>query len=286
MEEGQEPLIKRGVGLYLYYLTIPLFFVLVLINYYSPIYNIPSLDLNLMISIVTFLFGFFISISFSMILNRVSLLKSSLAIETGRLVSLFKLSKHLGNKFHEKIKEYVDNYTVNTLREYYNYNIGRDYVYGIYEDSSLMELKTEFQKQCAQSFFYILGEFEPTREQLEYLTQGGLLWAFKISNYLLGGILVILLFLNRGSEFTNMLFIILSSTIFFILLIIQDYEALRIGDYTSNISNSEQLFDLIEVKRYYPKYLLGRVQLERGKIYRVGIYDKSIKKERVINMRY
>ncbi len=289
MEEEKEPLIKRGIGIYLYYLAVPVFLILILVNYFSSYLVIPSFDfehLDLMISTVTFLFGFFISISFSMILSRVSLLKSSLAVETGRLVSLFELSKYLGKKFSEKIREHIDNYTVNTLKDYYYYEIGRDSVYGIYEDCELMEIKTEFQKQCAQSFFYIIGEFEPTREQLEYLTKGGLLWTFKIINYLLGGILIFLLFLNRGNGFTDLLFIILSSTVIFILLIIQDYESLRIGDYTSNISNSEQLFDLIGKTRYYPKYILGRVKLEKGKVYRVGFFDKAIGKERVVNMRY
>ncbi|MFA4952797.1 MAG: hypothetical protein WC584_01090 [Candidatus Pacearchaeota archaeon] len=284
MEEEQ--ISKKGLEVYFYYWTLPAFFIfLILINYVVH-YNIPSLDLNLMISVVSFLFGFLITISFSMLWSRVSSLKASLAIETGRLVSLFELSKHLGKKFNEKVREHIDNYTVNTLRDYTNYDVGRESIYGIYNDLDEMELKTESQKQAASSFLYILGEFEPLREQLEYLTKGGLLWALKFANYALAVILISLLFLNTGSLFNNWLFVVLSTVIVFIILIIEDYEALRIGDYTVNISNSEQIFDLIGEKRYYPRRLLKRVRLERGQVYRVGVYDPSIKKERIVNMRY
>ena len=282
----EEEISKKGLELYLYYWTLPVFVVFLIINKYANNYNVPAVDLNLMISIVSFLFGFLITISFSMLWSRVSALKSSLAIETGRLVSLFELSKHLGKEFNEKIRKYIDNYTVNTLRDYVNYEVGRESIYGIYEDLDKMELKTESQKQASYSFYYVLGEFEPLREQLEYLTQRGLLWALKFANYALSMILISLLFLNRGNPFNDWLFVVLSTVIVFIILIIEDYEALRIGDYTVNISNSEQLFDLLGEKRYYPRRLLRRVRLEKGQIYRVGVYDPSIKKERIVNMRY
>ena len=79
---------------------------------------------------------------------------------------------------------------------------------------------------------------------------------------------------------------VLSTVIVFILLIIEDYESLRIGGYTYNAANSEQLFDLLGVRRYYPASVLGRVVLEPGKIYRIGVYDKSIGKDKIVDMRY
>ena len=282
----EEEISKKGLELYLYYWTLPVFFILLVINKYADNYSIPAVDLNLMISIVSFLFGFLITISFSMLWSRVSALKSSLAIETGRLVSLFELSKSLGKKFNEKVREHIDNYTVNTLRDYTRYEVGRESTYGIYDDLEEIELKTESQKQAASSFYYILGEFEPLREQLEFLTRRGLLWALKFANYALALILISLLFLNRGNSFNDWLFVVLSTVIVFIILIIEDYEALRIGDYSVNISNSEQIFDLLGEKRYYPRRLLKRVRLERGQVYRVGVYDSSIKKERIVNMKY
>jgi len=282
----EENLTRKGVGFYFYYFTIFIFIFFVLINYFLPVYSFETININLMISIVTFLFGFLITISFSMIWSRISSLKSALAIETGRLVSLFELSKFLGKEFSFRVLQNIDNYTVNTLRDYVHYEIGRESIYSIYEDVPLMEIKNEVQKNSANSFLYVLGEWETLRETLEYLTRGGLLWTIKFTNYLLASVLVILLFLSRGDVFMNSLFIVLSTIIVFILLIIEDYEDLRIGDYTYNISNSEQIFDLIGANRYYPKNLLGRVELEPGKVYRVGVYDKKIKKEKVVNMKY
>ena len=239
-----------------------------------------------MISVVTFLFGFLISISFGMILSRVGALKESLAGETGRLVSLYLLSENLGSKFREKIASRIDSYTINTLRDYTNYNVGREAVYGMYDDIKYMEIKGESQEASANSFLYILGEFEPLRERLEYLTSGKLLWATKLANYILAFLLIGLLFLNRGDTFTNALFIILSTTIVFILLIIEDYEDLRIGDYIVNISNSEQIFDLIGKDRYYPQAILSRVKLEKGRSYRIGFYDKKAKQEKIVDIKY
>ena len=286
-EQKEEERIKWvGQNIYYYYWSIVAFVILIIINDKFGTYKIELNQLDMMISVATFLFGFLVTVSFSMLLSRVSQLKTCLAIETGRLVSLLELSKHLGGKFHEKMRTHIDNYTVNTLRDYKTYEIGRQALYEIYEDAEEMELKTEFQKQTAASFFYVLGEFESNRENLEYLTQRGLMVALKVSNYLLGAILVGLLFLNRGVLFNDALFVILSTIVIFIILIIEDYEHLKIGDYTFNISNSEQIFDLIGVERYYPKEILPRVKLEKGKKYRIGVYDKRVGKEKVIYQRY
>ena len=278
--------IKQGFNLYLYYLTLPVLLIFILLNTLAPIYHVESVDISLMISVVTFLFGFLISISFSLILAKVSSLKSALAVETGRLVSIFHLSKFLGKEFHERVRQHIDNYTVNTLRDYTSYDVGRESLYNLYDDLDLMEVKTEKQSVHANSLAYIIGEFESNRENLEYLTQRGLLFSLKAANYLLGIILIVLLFLNRNDFFTNCLFIVLSTVIIFILLIIEDYDDLRIGDYTFNISNSEQLFDLLGKPRYYPKGILNRVKLVHGKTYRVGVINYSTGKEKVINMRY
>ena len=86
--------------------------------------------------------------------------------------------------------------------------------------------------------------------------------------------------------FTNILFIALSTIIIFVFLIIEDYDDLRFDDYLVNISNSEQLFDLIGKERYYPQNILGRVKLQKGKSYRIGIYDKAAKQERVFKLIY
>src|SRR3989338_2664193 len=125
--------IKRGLNIYLYYWTVVALLVFLVINVFSEYLKIPNINLDtidLMISVVSFLFGFLISISFSMILTRVSALKESLAIETGRLVSLFLLSKHLGKEFNDKIKEKIDDYTISTLSNYGTYESGREMVYG------------------------------------------------------------------------------------------------------------------------------------------------------------
>ena len=284
MEESD--LKKTGLEIYSYYWVFPIFILFLTINFFVPLIKIPSLDIGLMISVVTFLFGFLISISFSMILSRVSILKESLAVETGRFVSLFLMAKNLGKKFEEKIAERIDQYTIRTMRNYSDYSVGREEFYGIYEDVKDMELKTELQKQISASFFYVLGELESVREKLEYLTGGKLMPAMKASNYALGFILVALLFINRGEPFTNALFVILSTVIIFILFIIEDYEDLRIGDYANNISNSEQLFDIIGRERYYPKFLLKRVSLEKEKTYRIGIYDGKLGKEEIVKLKY
>jgi purine-cytosine permease-like protein len=172
------------------------------------------------------------------------------------------------------------------MRYYSSYDISRDSMYEFYESLNLAELKTENQKSDFNSFLYVLGEFSVTRQNLEYLTKKSLLWALKFTNYILAIILIFLLFLNRGSTFSNALFMVLSTVIVFILLIIEDYESLRIGGYTYNAVNSEQLFDLLGVRRYYPSSVLGRVILDPGKIYRIGVYDKSSGKDKIIDMRY
>jgi hypothetical protein len=276
----------KGVNVYLYYWTLPIFFLFFLINYFLRNIRIETLDISLMISVVSFLFGFLVTISFSMLITRVGSLKDTIAMETGRLVSLYLMSKQLGEKFHHRIRERIDSYTIKTLRYYENYEVGRDEVYGMYDDLAIMDVKTEHQKAVANSFVYVLGEFEAVREKLEYLTSRRTEWSLKFSTYLLGIILIVLLFLNRGDMFTNGLFIILSTIIVFLFLIIEDYDNLIIGDYSANISNSEQLFALIGEDRYYPQGVLSRVKLEPGRSYRVGVFDSKTKQEKVFRLYY
>lgn len=286
-ENTKKSEIKTRINIYLYYWTLPALGAFLILNYYAP--TIKLLDLTLLnpiISIVTFLFGFLITVTFTMLLARVAALKESLANETGRLVSLYLLSKHLGKQFHNTIREHIDNYTIKTLQQYTQYEASREIIYGMNKDIEQMEIKTEQQQVIAASFLYILGEFEPIREKLEYLTSRRTEWSIKFSNHLLGIILIILLFLNRGDSFSNAIFIILSTIIIFLFLIIEDYDELRIGDYVNNISNSEQIFDLIGKERYYPKSVLNRIKLEKGKTYRIGFYNKKTKRDEITTITY
>ncbi len=278
--------IKKGINVYWYYWTVPVFFAFLFLNYFSNYFKLPDFKLDLMISVVTFLFGFIISITFSLIIKRVGSLKESLTTETGRLVSMYHLSEGLGKKFHELVRETIDEYTLLTLRYYTTYELGRKPVDKLYENIKLMEIKSEIDKTKAYSFLYALGEFEPIRERIEYLTGTSVEWSLKFTTYVLGVILILLLFLNRGDPFTNLLFVILSTIIVFIFFIIEDYDDLKIGDYNANISNSEQIFDLIEKDRYYPEEILSRVKLERGRKYRIGIMDEKEGKEKIFEITY
>jgi hypothetical protein len=288
--------IRKGMNLYLYYWAIPFFLFFILVNYFGDVFKLDlmrffnigteGVNLGFMTSVVSFLFSFFISISFSIILAHVNVLKDNLAIEAGRLSSMFLLSKNLGEKFHKRVIDVIDRYTIITLRHYKHYELGRDIAYELNEDVKNLKVRTDREKAILGSFLGILADFQVVREKLEYLTKGRLPKAIKLTNYILAFLLIFLLFLNRGNPFANIMFVILSTVIVFILLIIEDYEDLRIGDYTANISHSEQLFDLIGKNRYYPKYLLGRVKLHKGRVYRIGHYNKKTKKEEIVKLEY
>jgi len=278
--------IKKGWDIYLYYWVIPFFILFTLINYFANFLNFNGFDLGLMVSVVSFLFGFFLTICFSITTSRLTALKEANAFETGRLTSFFQLSKYLGAEFHDKVKNFIDQYTRLTLRDYGNYEIGRASVSSLYDSLYSMDLKTEHKKAIANSFLYVLGEFAVIREKLEYLTQMKMIKAMKIANLILASILIMLLFLSRGESFTGTLFVLLSTTIVFILLILEDYDNLKIGDYVINISNAEQLFDLIGKERYYPENLISKVKLEEGKKYRIGFYNKKENQEKIVTLEY
>ncbi len=284
--EKEEKKIKKGLNIYWYYWTFLFFIGFVVLNEYNSFIKMDFVNLSLMISVVSFLFGFLISIIFSMLLTKVAKLKEALASETGRIISLYNLSKYLGERFHNALKERIDSYTIKTLRYYTQYETSREINYGIYKDLNLAETKTDIQKYSLGSFLYIFGEFQIIRENLEYLTSRRIEWSLKLTNYILGILLIVLLFFNRAEGFSGVLFIILSTTIVFIFLIIEDYDDLRIGDYTINISNSEQIFDMLGKDRYYPEYLLKRTNLEKGRKYRVGIFDSKLKQEKIVTITY
>jgi hypothetical protein len=278
--------IKKGWNIYHYYFTIFVFFIFLGINYFSRNFKVESLNIPILLSVVTFLFGFLTNINFSMLLKKVHSLKEALSNETARLVSMYLLSKHLGKEFSERMRYLVDCYTIKTLRDYRNYSSGRELVYEMYEVLPKIETSSDSKRSIASRFLSELTAFEGVREELEYLTSSKMEISLKIANYLLGFILIILLFLNRGDIFANMLFIILSTTIVFIFLIVEDYDDLKIEDYAANISNSEQIFDLIGKERYYPQEILNKVKLEKGKKYRIGIFDSKTNKEKIFKLEY
>lgn len=278
--------LRKRFSVYIYYFVIPAFVLFSYLNYHFPYVDVGILDLRTMMSVVTFLFGFFISISFSMILSRASTLRDDLATETGKIISLFKTSKFFGEIFNKKIAERIDGYTMATLRNYSHYEVGREFLYEIYEDLRNLTLTNETQKAYLSQFLSTLNDFEKVHEKLEALTSEKMLFAMKLANYVLAALLISLLFLNRGEVFTNVLFVILSTVVVFILLIIEDYENLRIGDYINNISNSEQIFDLIGKDRYYPYSILGRITLEKGKVYRIGVDNPKTKEEKIFALSY
>ncbi len=63
-----EDIIKRGYHIYSYYWTIIAFIVLFIINYFSRNFKIEALNIGMMTSVVSFLFGFLISITFTMLI--------------------------------------------------------------------------------------------------------------------------------------------------------------------------------------------------------------------------
>lgn len=278
--------LRKGWNIYYYYFTIVIFFIFLGINYFSRDFKVESENLPIMISIVMFLFGFLTNINFSMLLKKIHSLKEALSTETARLVSLYFLSKNLGREFHRNLVELIDSYTILTLRNYKNYEVGREFVYAMYDALPQMEINSDHTKSAAGSFMSVLNDLENVREELEYLTKSKMEISLKIANYLLGIIIIALLFLNRGDVFSNMLFVILSTSIIFIFLILKDYDELKIEDYTANISNSEQIFDLIGRDRYYPQEVLSKVKLEKGKKYRIGIFDSKENKEKIFELEY
>ena len=283
--EVGEHQIKKGADFYWYYWTIPAFFIFLVINSVFGMIKVVNMNMSLMISVVSFLFGFLLSITFSMIIARYNSLKNDLAEETSKLVVMYNFSKHLGDKFHETIKDLIDEYTRVTLRDYVHYSVGRPIFTKVMDSLDLIEAKTSFQKNCASSFFSELRSWAEVRERLEVLTEKRAELSLNVAIYVLGGFLSALLFLNRGDSFTDTIFVILSTIIVFIFLIIEDYDHLHIGDYVINISNSEELFDLIGADRYYPNEVLGKIVLEKGRMYRIGIKDRT-GKETIYSIRY
>ena len=192
--------LKGRFYIYIYYFVIPAFIIFSYVNYHSPFVNVEQLDLRMMLSVVTFLFGFFISISFSMILSRASNLRDSLATETGKIVSLYKYSKFFGETFSKKITERIDGYTLATLRNYHHYEAGREFIYEIYEDLRNLTITNELHKTYLSSFLSTLNDLENMHEKIEALTSEKLLLAMKLTNYVLASLIISLLFLNRGKR--------------------------------------------------------------------------------------
>jgi hypothetical protein len=190
-----DDLIKQGYNIYSYYWTIIALFVFLSINFFSRNFKVEALNIQMMVSIVSFLFGFFISITFTMLFSRVIALKDHLAGETGRLVNLFHLSKFLGDEFHKKVINRIDNYTIKTLKYYTNYEAGREEIYGLYDDLRSIPKESRAQNSIyIGSFLSNLADLEEIREKLEYLTSKRAEWSLKFADLILGSLLIVFFF--------------------------------------------------------------------------------------------
>lgn len=245
----------------------------------------PSEDINLIITVSTFLFailaGFFIARANS----RFDEMQKLVGTEDALWLSLYKnaetISKNLAKKIANSIdKYYIVNYDFELENYNYGYKINKDYFFEIWE--TLQKLtKEEKNSQSYQVLLNLLSSIEVSRNLASTVARERIGIGQWLSLTTLGIIILFSLFYIKTTEpYSMIITILMSTTLIMVLLIMRDLENFKFGGDSLLEESGQEVLEFIGKPRYYSQYFLkqGYYHIPKSvKEYRVGLHKAGEK---------
>lgn len=242
--------------------------------------NGPSREVEIILTISTFLFAIFASFFISRSNSRYDQIVELVAEEDAHWLSFYKTAVFFGKDFVDKIRELINNYYVVAYDfdagDYYKYNA--KYLHAIYDELDEVEISNNTKAQNTLSFMAeLLAGIERNRNRsavltIERITKGQ--WAVMC---LLAAIILFSVFYLKTPElYSQIIAVILSTTIVLILLIIRDLQNLRLSGSSVLEESGQEIFDYIGKMRYYHKKFIDNGSMKIPKYvkeYRMGTHN-------------
>ena len=259
--------------------------IVAILDYVIPIINV-SINIELLITISTFLFAILAGFFISRLNKRYDKIRELVSLEDASLLSFYNASKIYGKKFSEEIREIIDQYYITCYDNPVSgaYAKTRPYV------SKLWDKMREIRKHKSESLYQVLCQnlvdLEKSRKESSatYIECIGLgQWIILI---FLSVIIVVGLFLIRTNTIiSSVITVLLTSAIILVLLIIRDLNNFMLGGIPLMEESGQEVLEAIGKERYYHESFIKKgisrpYKIPYIKKYRLGTHklnsDKHI----------
>jgi len=250
----------------------------------------PSEDVRIILTVSTFLFAILAGFFISRLNNRYNKIIESTSIEDSYFLSLYEVSTLISKSFSKRIGKLIDNYYILA----YDFDAGKyyksssKYFLAIYDEMRLIFKKIYSGKKSRPSdspfgrILIYMGKIEEARNKsavlvLEKLRKGQ--WAIL---FFLGAIIIFSIFYLKVPQlYSQVITVLLSTSIVLVLLILRDLQNLRIGTGESLLAESgQEVFEFIGELRYYNQESIesGLTKVPSNiKKYRLGLHKPGEK---------
>jgi len=234
-------------------------------------------DLNVVLSVSSFIFGFYIILAVTRAKEKQDSIRRQLRLADGLFVSCNIDMKVFPEEIRKKFLKKVDNYLISTV-DYKLSDIEKtsNLFYELYEyTTNSIKPNNDLQKNSIQRVCESLYELTKERTLLEVLSKNKsskLEWGLIISLFIV--ILFLIFNLNISGVFGSLLIATLVSSLSSILLILYRYDNLAWQESRWVWEPLTRTFLLLGLKPYYGEYLIKqrRFKIPKGIDYRLAHY--------------
>ncbi len=224
--------------------------VIIVIALYTPFYSLTQ-EIRNLITAATFLFGIFAGFIIASRLTRYSRYRELLTNETGSLITLYQYAKTIDDKYAKKIADAIEKYLLKSFQyEVYEYHEKTEpEFYNIF--NQIREYRTSKKnEQMENQMFAMMRDMLKDREELFLLGKDRITFWLKTTLYMLSGAILLSLFLTRSPElYSNILVILLATSVFIVLFLIDDLDKLKLYSRAISYDLYYRVFDAINKER-------------------------------------
>jgi len=245
----------------------------------------PSREVEIIVTISTFLFAILAGFFISRLNSRYDRIREYIATEDALWLTLFQTSKLYGKEFNDKMRELIDKYYILAF-DYSNYN-EHWYKPTACVFFNVYDLLNEYGKYRKEASYQVMLNHLEKIEQNR--NKGAVLTAEKVTTghwMILISLVVIIIYsvfyLKVPMFYSQVITVLLSTILVLVLLLIRDLQNLRLGGKALIVDSGQEIFEFIGRLRYYNvKFLRNKTHEvpEDVKEYRVGIHKPGIKFE-------
>jgi len=241
-----------------------------------------SEEVKLLLTISTFLYGIFAGFIIASRMSRFTRFRDLLTNETGFLISLYEYSKLAGEKFSKKIADIIDDYVVEGfLYEVYEYHRKTEAsFYAIFDAIRDFNPVNENQREAISQMRWIIRDMPKDREEMYLLEEDKISNLLGITLILLSSVILFCLFFLRvNTIYSDIITVILPTSIILVLILIRDLDQLKISNYAIDYGIYFRLFDIIGKPKLYTSDAIenGKLKFPEFGTYRYGIIQRTKK---------
>ncbi len=239
----------------------------------------PSNDVELLLTVTTFLFAILVGFFMSRVNDRYNKMRELIAEEDALWLSFYKNASAFGKAFTQRIVDLIDKYYViaydftSYSSHYYKQNA--KFFLKIFDELHVISKK---RSQGAYDYLYeLLTTLEVKRNKASVLSLEKIHPGQWSVLYILAGIIIYCLFyLKTPLIHSHIITMMLVSAILLIILIMRDLQNTRMYGQIMLLESGQEVFEFIGKLRYYNHVHIddGSIKIpEHVKEYRVGMHN-------------